>query len=185
MKKPVLLILCLALLLGSCIEKKNADAGYAGDMQRSAAAGRNMERIDHFMRRGPAFPVGGSLAEIKRNLGKPAKEDVTERRNIHNKALVDEIHKLYYDGLYIEVYHVTEMKKDILLVLEVTGEEYPLAYGLQIGITKKKIRDTLGNPNEERPGLWRYFASDFVMGSFEFGFQNDAAVSIRWYYSID
>ena len=184
MKKPVLLLLCIGLILLSCIDDKKARSNKHLSTKTSAG-GQQTKKIDEFMRRGPTFPVGSSLAEIQRNLGQPVKKSVTERQNIHNKTLVDEIHKLYYNGLYIEVYHVTEMKKDILLILEVTVDKFPIILGLNVGSSKQKVRETLGKPNEEKAGLWRYYASDFVMGSFEFGFQNDTVVSIRWHYTID
>lgn len=172
------------MLFSSCIDnKKSSSTGRSGTA--SSAGSRNMERVDEFMRHGPAFPIGSTLVEIKKNFGTPLKQTVVKKQNIHDPSLVDAIYKWYYDGLYLEMYHVTGMNKDILLVLEVTGDQFPITYGLSVGSSKEKVRKALGGPNEEKPALWRYFASDFIMGSFEFAFQNDTVVSIRWHYTID
>jgi hypothetical protein len=184
MRKLVFLILCILLSVISCVEDKRTTSKKNADLNASAAD-QKTANIDRFMREGPAFPIGSGLDEIMKNLGEPLKRTVTERQNVHNKTLVDEVYRLYYEGLYLEIYHVTEMKKDILLLLEVTGDKYPLAFGLRVGNAKQKVRDVLGRPNEERAGLWRYHASDFVMGSFEFAFQGDTVVSVKWYYTID
>jgi hypothetical protein len=184
MKKTLLIFLCLGLLLPACLKDTK---GRAAKMVPSPSAleGQNLEKIDEFMRHGPAFPVGNSLEEITKNFGTPLKKSVEERRNIHDQSQTDEIQKLFYGGLYFEVYRVKALKKDIILLLEVTGDKYPIAFGLGVGSRKEKVRAALGKPNEEKDDLWRYFASDLVMGSFEFVFQNNAVVSIKWYYSID
>jgi hypothetical protein len=182
------MVLCFACLfsLTACIDDKKTDArDYEGIEKPAAIVDQKSEQVDHFMRHGPAFPIGDSLAEIERNLGKPLKKTVIKQQNIHDKTQIDEILKLYYSGLYLEVYHVTEMKKDITLFLEVTGDQYPIAYGLGIGASRQKVRAALGTPNEQRSDLWRYFGSDFVMGTFEFVFHNDRVSAIRWHFTID
>jgi hypothetical protein len=175
----MLLAVCLGLLAISCLNDKKGGTGKT--ITSAAIEGQKTENIDRFMRQGPAFP----LQEITNNLGTPLKQTVEERQNVHNKNLTDKIYKLFFGGIYLEIYHVTEMNKDIVLLLEVTGDKYPIAFGLGIGAKKNKVRAALGRPNEEKPDSWRYFASDFVMGAFEFAFQNDTVVSIKWYYSVD
>jgi hypothetical protein len=181
MKKTIVLLICLGLAFASCVKDKKGGA----EVSPSVNEGQNMENIDQFMRQGPLFAIGDSLAEIAKNLGQPLKQTVEERQNIHNKNQTDKIYKLFYGGLYLEIYHVTEMNKDIPMVLEVTGDKYPIAFGLGVGAKRDKVRAVLGRPNDEKPALWRYFASDLVMGAFEFAFQGDSVVSIKWYYSID
>jgi hypothetical protein len=183
MKKTMLILACLSLLFFGCLNDKKGDAGKI--IPSPGVEGQKTENIDRFMREGPAFPVGATLAEISKNLGSPLKKTVEERQNVHNKNQTDAIYKLFYGGLYLEVYHVTDLNRDLVLLLEVTGDRYPVALGLGVGAKKEKVRSVLGRPNEEKPEQWRYFASDLVMGAIEFGFQNESVSSIRWYYSVD
>ncbi|MBN2351945.1 MAG: hypothetical protein JXD23_05195 [Spirochaetales bacterium] len=180
MKKIFIFLFCLGLL--SCLKDNQ---GANNTSPSPSAEGQNIDNIDQFMRQGPGFPLGDSLAEIRKNLGRPLRETVEDRQNVHDKNQTDQIYKLFYGGLYLEVYHVTEMNRDLILLLEVTGDQYQIAFGLAVGALKAKVRKVLGKPNDEKPTLWRYFASDLIMGAFEFGLQGDRAVSIKWYYSID
>jgi hypothetical protein len=181
MKKIIVILLCLGLT--ACLKDNRGGAGVSSPSP--GVEGQNIDNIDRFMRHGPEFQIGDSLAEIRKNLGPPLKQTVVDQQNVHDKNQVDKIYKLFYGGLYLEVYHVTAMDRDLLLLLEVTGDEYTIAFGLGVGAAKAKVRKVLGKPNDEKASLWRYFASDLVMGAFEFGFQGDRVVSIKWYYSID
>ena len=179
MKKIIVLLLCLALV--SCLKDNRSGSASPSPTAES----QNTGNIDFFMRQGPGFAIGASLAEIEKNLGKPLRQTVEDRQNIHNKNLTDKVYKLFFGGVYLEVYHVTEMDKDLILLLEVTGDKYPVAFGLGVGAKKDRVHAALGRPNDEKPALWRYFASDLVMGAFEFAFQGDRVVSVKWYYSVD
>jgi len=137
------------------------------------------EKINTFMQEGPGFVIGESLSEIKKYHGEPI------RQNIHNPELTDQIYELYYEGLFLRVYHVSATDKDIIILVEVTSDEYPVMWDLTVGTTKEKVVEAFGEPDETNLDTIRYLAGEFVMGFVEFTFKDGLCSRVAWHYLID
>jgi len=188
MKKTSLVAALLVCIFFSCPKENQTDeAGGEDWLDGSGDYNTNPKReiIDDFMKNGPDFPIGDNLQEIVEHLGEPIKKTVIEKQNIHNPEKTDLIEELYYEGLFLRIYHVTDMNRDIVVTIEVTGDEYDIQHRLVIGSKKEQVLAVLGEPDEEKSNILRYLAGEYVFGAVEFSFRDDILVSITWHYFID
>ena len=143
------------------------------------------EKINTFMQEGPGFVIGKSLSEIKEHYGEPIRQNIINRQNIHNPEQTDQIYELSYEGLFLRVYHVSAIDKDIIILVEVTSDEYPVTWDLTVGATKEKVVEVFGEPDETNLDTIRYLAGEFVMGFVDFTFKDDLCSRVAWHYLID
>ena len=188
MKRFGMSIVIIGLCFFSCRDEKTVSQKGDEESVESILNGKSdleSRKIADFVRNGPAFPIGENLQAIIANFGEPLRRNVIEKQNIHNPDKTDKIYELFFEGLFLQVYHVTSMNKDIVITVEVTGEKYPVMDGLAIGSTKDKVLAALGKPVEES-GIWiRYFVGEMALGAVEFSFRDNLLVSIKWNYFID
>lgn len=187
MKKTVAVFFLCAFLF-SCPKDEKTVSESEQDFPEAVfdeAPNEARQKIDQFLRNGLSLAIGDSLAEIEANLGPPLKRNVLDRQNIHDATKTDRLYELFYDGLFLRVYHVTESNRDIVVLIEVTGEKYTIQHDLRVGSAKEKVIAALGHPDEEEPDLLRYFAGEFVYGSVEFFFRDDKLTTISWNFFID
>jgi hypothetical protein len=188
MKKISTFIFLIGLVLFGCRDEKHAPQTAQEEAEASItdenATGESLKIAD-FVRNGPAFPVGNTLKAINDNFGEPLKKNIIDKQNIHNPEKIDQIVELFYEGLFLQVYHVTSMDNDIVIAIEITSEKYPVPDGLVIGSSEQKVLEVLGKPTEENGSTYRYFSGELAMGSVEFSFREKVVVSVRWNYFID
>lgn len=157
--------------------------------QRNESQGDNYQkRINEIVivNDGLDFKLGKSIEEITNNLGRPKNIIVEKIKNVHYPdEIIDEIHKLFYDGLYIEIYKATEGNKEMLQALSITSEKFKVKWGLNVGISKDEIKKVLGNPSKDVDNVWSYVDSDGYENGVRFFFRNDKVNKIEWSYWID
>lgn len=169
----------IALFTG-CNDKENNDVSDDNSgvvLERSV---QELEKIDGFVKSGLEFFFGSTRESIENALGTPIKTKYEEHQNRHDPSKTDVIHELYYEGLYFQIYSVTEYNKDILLVVSLSNDAYPVQFGLNINSSRDKVRAVLGKPDTASDEMYRYFASEYVMGLVEFTFKGNNVTSIRW-----
>jgi len=144
------------------------------------------ERINRLVNDGLDFKLGDSVNEIIKTLGQPKDIKVEKERNVHYpNEIMDEIHRLYYDGLSIEIYKATEGNKELLQTLSVTSNKFKVKLGLNVGVTKPEIKRALGRPSKDRGNAWSYVCTDGYEHEVRFYFANDKVNKIEWSYWID
>lgn len=188
----------LILFLFACPNKKDSTA--MGSEQQAVSVRNNMgseqddepvkedeikQRVDLFLEEGLRLSLGNSLAEITAKLGEPLKKNIIEKKNIHYPDSTDQLYELFYEGLFIRIYHVSEMKRDLLVSLEVTSDKYEILFDLRIGSSKSKVLESLGPADEAKTDLLRYYGSEYRAGEIDFLFKDDKLVAICWYYFLD
>ena len=85
---------------------------------------------------------------INTALGTPDSVQLTPVRNRHDSTQTDTIVRLYYPGVTLDLYRVTQSGTDLLwhLVLSRQGAKRPLGVG--IGSTREQLEAVLGPPTE-------------------------------------
>lgn len=168
-----------AALIFGCSKKEKAVA-------EEPERGVYQERINQLVNEGLDFKVGDSVNEVINNLGQPKDIKVEKIGNVHYpNEIVDEIHRLYYDGLSIEIYKATEGNKELLQTLSVTSNKFKVKLGLNVGATKTEIKGVLGNPSNDSDNMWSYVRNDGYPDKVRFHFENDRVTKIEWSYWID
>ena len=143
------------------------------------------ERVAGLIRSGWDFKFGRDIIEIKKSLGKPLREKVDNYSNLHVENQVDEIHRLDYGGLIVNVYRVNEKPpRDILYKLVITDNNYKLKWGLGIGSSRSEVLRLFGKPGDKRGGF-TYSLEDEKMNSVKFFFSEDKINRIQWDWYLD
>jgi len=143
------------------------------------------QKVDLFLEKGLRFSLGDSLAEITAKLGEPLKKNVIEKKNKHYPDSIDQLYELFYEDLFIRIYHVSESNRDLIVTVEVTSNKYDILFDLKIGSLKSQVLQSLGPPDEEKTNLLRYYGSEYSMETLDFLFKDDKLVAISWYYFLD
>jgi len=171
----------LGALISGCSEKERA-------VPEKAELDVYKERIEQLLYDRFDFELGHSVNEIIKTLGRPKHIQVEKIKNFHHPdEIVDEIHRLYYDGLYVEIYKATTDNKEMLQALSVTSNRFKVKLGLNIGTTKTEIKKALGNPSiSSSNDIWDYGnPSGGYPDIVKFFFENDRVTKIEWSYWID
>lgn len=139
--------------------------------------------VSEFISSGWNFPLGKNIAEIKRHLGRPIKEERNRVVNRHDPKQVDEKYTLSYDGLAIEVYSVKgKPPQDFVESLVISSPKHKLKYGVTIGMPQSSIIGILGKPQSIEDGAFVYEADpDRVLLYFE----NNLLKRVVWAFYVD
>jgi hypothetical protein len=167
----------LTLFIG-CTKKEN-------NLSKKPQSVNYQERINEFVNDGLDFKLGESIGEIIKNLGNPKNIKVEKIKNVYYPDVIDEINKLFYNGLYVEIYKATEGNKEILTALSVMSYKFKVKWGLNVGASKDEIKKVLGNPSKDVDNVWSYVDSDGYEDEVRFYFKNDKVNKIEWSYYID
>lgn len=168
-----------AILISGCSKKEKAETE---ESDRAVY----QEKINQLVDDGLDFELGESVNEIIKTLGQPKDMQVEKIKNVHcPDEIVDEIHRLYYDGLYVEIYKATEGNKEMLQTLLVSSNKFKVKLGLNVGATKTEIKQVLGNPSNDSGGVWAYVYTAGYPDKVRFYFENDRVTKIEWSYWID
>ncbi len=72
---------------------------------------------------------------------------------------MDEIYEVRYKGLRISKYKANpkgEESYELLLLVSITGPEYRVRHGLDVGAPFGRVKQVLGAPSAEKPGNLQY-----------------------------
>ncbi|RPJ09187.1 MAG: hypothetical protein EHM28_02230 [Spirochaetaceae bacterium] len=185
MKKLLVLLSCFCLLF-SCNEKDEFDKTVLDSqgevMDREE---KYIQAIDEYAFQGIQFDFGKTRSEIQARLGTPVKVVESEVQNIHNPEQKDKLYMLYYEGLYIQLYHVVENGKELIISVEISSDTYKIKYGISIGTPLSDVKKILGEPDSGTEDTLRYNASEFVMGIVDFSLKNEKVAAIRWTFLLN
>lgn len=120
---------------------------------------------------------GNTVEEIRSNLGNPLKIEENYGRNLHNPDITDKLITLYYDGMKIEIYRASYDKKEVLISVEIASDKHAIDYGLNVGVAKQKVIDTLGDPSSTEGNEMIY---QLEMDTIRFTIQKDRVRKICW-----
>jgi hypothetical protein len=88
---------------------------------------------------------GKTRAEIVKRLGTPLQTKIEKLENRYTPGQMDEIYHLFYDGVYVRIYKVSEVpEREFLTDVTVTSSRYNMAQGLKVGDTKQRVTKLLG-----------------------------------------
>lgn len=149
--------------------------------QRTVA---QQQRVDRFIADGRDFTLGNTREEIIANLGEPKKETVANIKNRHNPNQTDKYYTLEYDGLTVEIYHVTASDRQLLDSVTITDAQYPVKYALGIGTTGTHVTEVLGPPNE-RSGNISTYQDEQGLNRVLFTISKNRVNRIEWDYYVD
>lgn len=141
-------------------------------------------RISQFVYGGLQLIIGETVAEVTSNLGNPESFKTEKVKNRHNPEQIDEINELFYDGLYIKIYKVTETNKEFITDLSVTNDRYHMKWGLNVGSSNDEVKNILGSPSEEKHNVFIY-RTDEAPSHVSFYFRNGTVYRIDWSFYID
>lgn len=170
-------LVIIVILSTTCLKQQHTD-------MRETTGEALQYRINQFVYGGWNFRVGETLAEIITNLGTPQSFKTEKVKNTHNPDQIDEVYELLYDGLFIEIYKVTETNKEFVTALSVTDDKYKMKWGLNIGSSRNQVKNVLGNPSEEKNNVYIY-KTDEAPSYVSFYFRNGTMYKIYWSFYID
>lgn len=127
------------------------------------------------------FDIGENQKDIIKKLGKPNSVKVQEVKNSHDPTQTDEIHELFYNGLYIRTYKVTNSNEEFLSDISVTSTEYRMQCGLGVGSSKLEVESILGEPTQKSKDSYTYDA----LGTINIYFDGDRVSKIEKLFYID
>jgi hypothetical protein len=145
------------------------------------------QRIDEFIKDGLALGLHDyeTRSGIINALGNPKDSRIIKVRNAHYPEQIDEFHELYYDGLYIKLYHVISSDKYFVSRISLTRDQYDMRWGLGIGGSKDRVMEMLGSPKKIERGQYSYGSVIGANSWVHFHFRNDTITKIVWSYYID
>jgi hypothetical protein len=184
--KKIMALLCCLCLLGSCNEKDEFDKkGFDSQGEVANRDDKFIKAIDEYALAGTRFDFGKTRNEIQSRLGTPVKVIESDVQNIHNPEQKDKLYMLYYEGLYIQLYHVMENGKELILSVEISNDKYKINQGISVGTSVSELKRILGEPDSITDDMLRYNSSEFVMCVVDFTLKDDKVAAIRWSYLLN
>lgn len=95
-------------------------------------------------------------ADVVARLGRPDSVVVHPERNRHYAERVDSIFDLFYPGLHVTYYAVTEDSHDFIMSALVASNRYLKYPRLGIGASTTELTKVLGEPSDREEGKFRY-----------------------------
>lgn len=146
-------------------------------------------RIYRFINMGyPIIPLQ-DRASIHAILGPPIQTRDQTIANPHRPDLTDTIHEVFYNGIYLVIYHTSE-GPEYLINLAISSPKEKMKYGIRIGDARKKIERTFG-PNykrlqdqQHRPVI-SYNTGIGPTDTVYFYFDHDRLYKVLWDFYID
>ena len=91
---------------------------------------------------------------------------------------------LFYNGLSIIIYRVSETGREIITDISVSTDEYKLKWGLSVGCTQDELKKQLGEPYEENNNTYVY-QTDEAPSIVVFYIRNSNVYRIDWEFYYD
>jgi hypothetical protein len=142
------------------------------------------QRVERFIDDGRDFRLGNTREEIIANLGEPRSETVARIPNRHDPQQTDRYYTIEYDGLTVEIYHVTAGDRQLLDSVIITDARHPVKYDLGIGTAISHVTEVLGQPNERRDNTLIYEDAE-GLDRVIFTPRNNRVSRIEWDYYVD
>lgn len=143
---------------------------------------RSSETINEFVTRGWAFDLGTSLTDLKL-VGKIQREVISTVKNRHVENQIDEVHELYYDGLYVRAYFPARNHKRLLIEdVEITSPAFKVKHGLNVDTSVAELKAVLGEPDEIKEDVYSYSGETDTV---RFFVKNGVITKVRWELYLD
>ncbi len=167
--QSVVILFSLVVLIG-CESKKDKPAAESGNASNP--------NVNAFLQSGWDFRLGKNIAEIKANLGPPSSEKVEKIKVPPTPGQSEEIHRLSYDGLMVEVDKLTgSAARESLIRLVISNDKYKTKLGLKVGSPQEDVKRVLGEPWGVVRGALIY---EEDIGGLTFYIQNSVVQKIQW-----
>ena len=161
-------------------------ATFLGRHQLRAAATRTtdqQERVNKFTERGWNLPLNRELKSI-RAVGKVKKQTVSTTQNPYVAGRMDEVHELWFDGLYMQILMPGRKKDFLLQKLEISKSRYQVLYGLKIGAQRHAVEDLLG-PADVLGADYLEYINAVGVGTARIYLKDDRIAKIDWEYRAE
>lgn len=104
--------------------------------------------------------------EQLRKTGRLLREKAITIANRHNASQIDEARIFEFDGLVIEAYFPNrDTQGGLVSQVRVTKSYWPMQFGLRVGASAQKVREILGEPDEQDVERLKY-CGDTACGVF-------------------
>ncbi|MBP8084196.1 MAG: hypothetical protein KAZ87_13440 [Spirochaetes bacterium] len=80
--------------------------------------------------------------------GTPSYIETQESPNSYNSEIIDKVVILKYNGLLFDIYHCTDLDKEILTRIEISSPQYKLKNDLSVGMSFDTVLEKFGYPDE-------------------------------------
>ena len=147
-------------------------------------ASEQRQAVTDFVNGGWDFALGENHDDIVGQLGDPLGVGIMTVQNRHNPDQTDRLCHLFYDGLTVTIYTVTDTGQEFVTDLCITSDAYPVKWGLKVGAARDQMIKILGAPSEATTDRCRYEAPD-VPSSVIFHLRNDRVQRIDWHFFLD
>jgi len=142
------------------------------------------QAVTEFVYGGWDFALGETRDEIVRNLGEPLRITTTDVQNRHNPDQTDHVYELFYHGLTVTIYKVTDTGQEFLTDLCITSDTYSVKWGLHVGAPREQVVAVLGEPSGTTKDSCRYETPD-APSSVTFHLRKDRIEQIDWHFFLD
>lgn len=144
------------------------------------------KKVNQFIDKGWDFKIGKTKDEIIKNLGNPDDNSSSES------------YQWFYDGVYIEFTTGINREEIVISNLIITSNKYKTKWGLNVGNSKKKVKEILGEPYKRKiltdksyrkiPSAlrasydeeWTYLYIEGASSCVVFSFKDDIIQHIEW-----
>lgn len=149
-KKLLCSLLALVLVISLCACGNGAKNTDTNSQPTSAEKGESNTEKDGFKISGQMLQIGMNLTEdVLKNLGTPT--DVQTAPSCH----FDGEDTIYVYEAYT-LYTYADGDKNVLYLIELTGEGVSTPEGIKIGSACDEVKNIYGNPTEETEGYYTY-----------------------------
>jgi hypothetical protein len=135
--------------------------------------------VDEFID-APLAVFGRTRAAVERALGAPA---AVRARTLPGgrRTATDPVDELAYPGVVVAVSRGTGTVRRV----EVSEPRWTLPRGLNVGVTRGRVEQVLGEPQAVTDASALYLYSDAYPDTVEFYFRGDRVQRIEWLYAIE
>jgi len=134
-------------------DKKEVCTGWIPFSQISESLFRNQDAIaeyynNPFINKKIVSRIGRNIKEeMLFQFGSPSEIEIQELPNSYNSEVIDKFIELKYDGLHFDIYHCTDLDKEILTSVEISSPKYKLKNDVSVGVSFEKVLDKFGYPD--------------------------------------
>lgn len=157
-------------------EKKEVCTGWIPFSKISESLSRNQDAIveyfnNPFINKKIVSRNGRNIKEeMLFQFGSPSEIEIHELPNSYNSEIVDKFIILKYDGLLFDIYHCTDLNKEILTSIEISSPKYKLKNDVSVGVSFETVLDRFGYPDAVSIGKMTYNIDSYSRLTFDLNF---------------